>query len=378
MAIANGGFDAATTNWTGTNCTLAVAASGQSGLCLQITRTGGDYQYAASDAFTVVAGTLNEITLWVKSGTSGAESFRASIVESGADLAVTGGTSSATWTAYRFRFTPVGTSVVLRLQKNTATAGTMFFDTVSNTELQVTVYASTMFDEIDDILLDASKTRWPDAEKLIYLNAGQRQAVIFKPDSYTVSDAYKLAAGTKQDVPDGTSSFTNASGDTLPACIQLIRLVRNMGTNGLVAGTSIPPIGADMLDAYNPDWHTDTATAAVKNYVFSDDDPKHFYVTPPNLGTGYVDAIFSAVPPDVEADAGPSYAVSITLSNIYRDILTNYILHRCYGKDAALSQYNAQRSDYYWNLFVLGLDRKDLVKKETNPNVKRMNPSTEE
>ena len=60
-----------------------------------------------------------------------------------------------------------------------------------------TIYASTLFTEVDGVLLDTDKTRWTDAEKLRYLNAGQRQAVILKPDVYTVSMVYKLATGTK-------------------------------------------------------------------------------------------------------------------------------------------------------------------------------------
>jgi hypothetical protein len=242
-----------------------------------------------------------------------------------------------------------------------------------------TILASTLFTEIDGVLLDAAKTRWTDAEKLRYLNAGQRQAVILKPDAYTLSEVYKLVAGTKQGVPDGTASFVTPAGATIKECIQLLRLVRNMGITGLVAGPAITPIGMDFLDAYNPDWHSGTVNAVVKNYIFNDDDPGHFYVTPPQpaASQGYVEAVFSAAPADVVAAPGPSYAVAITLSDVYRDILVNYILFRCYAKDAALSPFNAARATEYWNLFALGLERKDLVRKEYSPNQKRPNPSTE-
>ncbi len=243
-----------------------------------------------------------------------------------------------------------------------------------------TVYASEIFTEVDGVVLDDNKVRWPDDEKIRYLNAGQRQAVVFKPDVYVKNEVYKLVAGTKQSIPDGSASFLNPSGTTINEGIQLIRLVRNMGTTGLVAGAAITPVGMDILDAYNPDWHSDTASATVKNYVFNDDDPTRFYVTPPQPSSdqGYIEAIFSAVPADLEAITGPNpYDVVITLSDIYRDVLINYILHRCYAKDAALSPYNAQKATDYWNLFVLGLDRKDLVKKTYSPNVKRENPSTE-
>ena len=242
-----------------------------------------------------------------------------------------------------------------------------------------TIYASTLFTEVDAILLDTSKVRWTDAEKLRYLNAGQRQAVILKPDVYTLSTVYKLAAGTKQSVPDGTSSFQTPAAVTIPECIQFLRLIRNMGTTGLVAGAAITPVGMDFMDAYNPTWHADTASAVVKHYIFNEEDPDHFYVTPPQptSSQGYVEGVFSAAPADVVAAAGPSYDVAITISDVYRDILVNYILFRCYAKDAAMSPYNAARAQEYWNLFVLGLERKDLVRREFSPNQKKPNPSTE-
>ncbi len=244
-----------------------------------------------------------------------------------------------------------------------------------------TIYASAIFTEADGVLLDAAKTRWTDAEKLRYLNAGQRLAVILKPAVYTLNEVYRLVEGTKQSIPDGTASFQTPTGVTIEEGIQLIRLVRNMGLTGLVPGAAITPIGMDFMDAYNPDWHADTVNAVVKNFIFNEDDSGHFYVTPPQpsgaSAQNYVEAVFSAVPADVVAVSGPSYDVVITLSDIYRDILLNYILHRCYAKDAALSPYNAQRSVEYWNLFVLGLERKDLVRKEYSPNVKKPSPSTE-
>lgn len=242
-----------------------------------------------------------------------------------------------------------------------------------------TILASDIFSECDGVLLDADKVRWTDAEKLRYLNAGQRQAVIFKPDVYTLSETYKLAAGTRQSVPDGTSAFQTPAGVTIKECVQLLRLVRNMGVTGLVAGPAITPVGMDFLDAYNPDWHSATANAIVKHYVYNEEDTRHFYVTPPQpaASQGYVEAVFSAVPDNVAALAGPSYAVAISISDVYKDTLVNFILFRCYAKDAAFSPFNAARATEYWNLFVLGLERKDLVRREYSPNQKRPNPSTE-
>jgi hypothetical protein len=232
--------------------------------------------------------------------------------------------------------------------------------------------ASAILAQVDTVLLDTAKTRWPDAEKLEYLNDGQRQIVLYKPDAFVVNDVYLLDSGTLQGIPDGTNSYQNASTQTLDEGIALIKVVRNMGADGLTPGAVISKIGADFLDQYNPDWHSDSEVAAVKNYVFDEDDPTRFYVSPPNDGTGYVEAVYSALPSDVGAVGS-----AITLSDFYRDALRNYILFRCYVKDAALSPLNANRAIQYFNLFVQGLGRMDLVRKIISPNTPKRNPSTE-
>jgi len=243
-----------------------------------------------------------------------------------------------------------------------------------------TILVSAIFTECDGVLLNANKSRWGDAEKLRYLNAAQRQIVLLKPSAYTVDAVYRLVAGTKQTIPDGTASFLTPAGATISECIQLIKVVRNMGTTGLVAGSAITPVGEDILNGIDPDWHLATAAAVVQNYIFDERAPLQFYVTPPQptSSQGYIEAVCSAIPTDVETDEAETYEVEITLSDVFRDIITNYILFRCYAKDAAISPYNAARAAEYWNLFVLGLERKDLVKREYSPNVKLANnPSTE-
>jgi len=232
------------------------------------------------------------------------------------------------------------------------------------------VLASTIFTEVSGVLYDTSAVHWTDAEKLRFLNAGQRQLVLFKPDAYAINDEYKLAAGTIQSIPDGSAAFTNAAAATLVEGIQFIKLTRNMGIAGLVAGDAIPVVDMTMMDSAYPGWHAETATAAVQNYMFDERDPKHFYVYPANTGTGYVEAVYSGLPAAVATTA-----TAITLSDVYQHALTDYVLFRCYGKDAALSPYNAERAVFYWNQFVEGIGRMDMAKKMESPNLKQPNPS---
>lgn len=235
-----------------------------------------------------------------------------------------------------------------------------------------TVLASAILAQVDTVLLDTAKTRWPDAEKLEYLNDGQRQLVLYKPDAFVVNDVYALVDGTKQSIPDGTNSFQNASSETLDEGIALIKVVRNMGTAGTTPGRAIILVGVDFLNRYDPDWHLGPESEIVKNYIFDESDPTRFYVSNPISGGGYVEVVYSALPGDVAAVGN-----AITLRNVYRDALRNYILFRCYDKDAALSPLNVSRSIEKFNLFVGALGRMDLVRKVISPNMPKRNPSTE-
>jgi len=148
--VSNGGFDSAATDWTGSQCTLASVGSGESGNCLEITRTGDTTQMAYQE-ITLTEGKTYRFTFWVKSGTSGDEPFL---------LDVTGGAtgtagpwltsslsrlSSSTWTSYSFVYT-AGSDANhwVRLRKISSTAGTMLFDTVSVYEVTPAITAVTI------------------------------------------------------------------------------------------------------------------------------------------------------------------------------------------------------------------------------------------
>lgn len=128
--VSNGGFASETTGWTAVDCTIASVAGGQADNGLEITRTGGDLQYA-HQAIAVVPNHTYKISGYLKSGTSGAEIGTIYIYEGETILTTAGGTSSGDWTAYEAYFKPSTTSVTIRIIKSSATAGTMLFDTVS-------------------------------------------------------------------------------------------------------------------------------------------------------------------------------------------------------------------------------------------------------
>lgn len=128
--VRNGEFEAGVGGWTAVSCALASVGGGQVGNCLQLTRTGAAAQNC-NQTLTVTTGKLYKFTIYVKSGTSGNEAFRLHFDNQ--DLIK--GTSSAVWVKYTATYEYTGASGLLHLVKDTATAGTMFFDECSVYEI---------------------------------------------------------------------------------------------------------------------------------------------------------------------------------------------------------------------------------------------------
>lgn len=212
-----------------------------------------------------------------------------------------------------------------------------------------TITAQSIIDRAAIIIQDETGTRWPSDELLKWLNDGQREIVMLKPDSYAQNESMALAAGTKQSLPT--------------AGIALIDVVRNMGVDGSTPGKVIRRIDRRILDDQHPDWHEETPSAEVGHYAFDQRDPKHFYVWPPADGTTQVEIIYSASPTEISDPAN-----TITLDDVYANALLDYILYRAYSKDADYAG-NAQRAISARASFMASLGLQDYAEAVYNPNI---------
>ena len=127
------------TSWTAANGTLALAAAGQAGNCLEITSTGGATQSGYQN-ITLVSGKSYRVSYYVKSGTAGDDAYIVSMtdVSTGTTMGSGIGTSTNAWVAGYFDFTATDTDGRINLVKNTthaASPGTMFFDTITVYEI---------------------------------------------------------------------------------------------------------------------------------------------------------------------------------------------------------------------------------------------------
>lgn len=209
-----------------------------------------------------------------------------------------------------------------------------------------TITATTIINEVLATLQDASGTYWSRAELLTYLNDGQREICIAKPDAYTLNENLQLVAGTKQTLPAAGNIFMG--------------ITRNMGVNGSTPGRAPRFVRMEIMNRQNPNWHTASASATVMEYTLDERDPKHFYVSPPQPATspGQVEIMYGATPPDVATEAG-----AITLDNIWKSALQRYMEFRAYSKDAEHAREDAAAGTAY-KLFALLVGAKKKAEDE--------------
>jgi len=215
-----------------------------------------------------------------------------------------------------------------------------------------TIITQTIIDRAETIIQDTTNVRWPAAELLNWLNDGQREIVLLKPEASVVNASVQLtAAKTKQTLP--------------AAAITLLDVTRNMGSNGTTDGDAIRLVSREVLDAQSPDWHTHTNTGGkIQHYVFDPRDPKTFYVYPKAPATAwYVELVYSASPTEI---TNPATAISI--DDIYANALLDYVLYRAYSKDAEYAG-NAQRAVGHYQAFVGSITGKTQSDLARNPNL---------
>jgi len=213
----------------------------------------------------------------------------------------------------------------------------------------MSIAAQALIRRVVETLQDTTSIRWPVAELVRYLNDGQREIIVHRPDAMVTNASLTLTAGTKQSLPSNGA--------------KLIDVVRNS------AGSkrAIRMCAREILDAQSPGWHNLSGVTEIVHFMFDPRDPKVFYVYPPAQSAGAsVDLVYSALPTDIaEPAAGTDYSAVagfISVPDIYSNALQDYVLYRAYTKD---SQYagNEARAQARYAAFAnaLGIEIKATV-----------------
>lgn len=202
------------------------------------------------------------------------------------------------------------------------------------------VAAKVVVRRASDILKDATGVRWPADELVRWLNDGQRELAILRPDAAAVIKPLALAAGFRQSLP--------------ATAIKLIDIPNNAG--GTMA--TVRQVQRAELDVLLPAWRTATASASVKHFMHDPRVPRVFEVYPPVLAGTTVDAAYAEFPVDVVEPAANSdwnaVAGNIGVPDIYTNALVDYVLSRAFSKDSELTV-NAARAQGHYQAFANAL-----------------------
>jgi hypothetical protein len=206
-----------------------------------------------------------------------------------------------------------------------------------------TVPCREVVDSAGLLLQDSKHVRWTAAELMKWLNAGQAEAVIYKPNICVRSIDKVQDKGTKQDLPaDGLS---------------LIDIPRNSD------GNVITVIPRSSLDAQEPGWHLPkNASATALHYCYSELDPKHYYIYPPSPGGSKVELIYNAIPTSVRIDD------PIAIDDIYVSALVDYVIYRAFSKDSEFAPLSGASAAQHYTNFQNAIRGKAGSEAATDPN----------
>lgn len=215
-----------------------------------------------------------------------------------------------------------------------------------------TILASAIEDQIKEVMSDVDNVTYTTADILEWINDAQRLIALVRPDAASQTASMQLVEGTKQTLSTGR---------------RLIGVVRNMGVDGLTPGRAVGLSEMSALDEANPDWHTDTTSVTVQNYMFDLNRPEEFYVYPPIPASPdvYVEVKEALNPTDVAAIGN-----TINVEDIYAPVIIEWVMYRLFSRDSEETP-NFQRGESHkQNVFnILGIKfEKDVMARPKQRN----------
>jgi len=198
---------------------------------------------------------------------------------------------------------------------------------------------------ISIVLQDTAATRYTNANLVKFLNDGQREVVLHRPDANVTTETFSCANGSKQALP--------------VAGLRLVDVIRN------VNGNAITQVERAILDQNLPNWHETLAGAkGIEHFVYDSGNPKNFYIYPKGIsGTHSLEIVYSSIP--LVIPTAYSSATNIALDDVYANCLVDYTLYRAYQIDSA--EGNIQRSAMHFQAFSQSLGIKTRSDAASSP-----------
>ena len=211
----------------------------------------------------------------------------------------------------------------------------------------MTIPAKSIIRRVVETLQDPTSIRWPVPELVRYLNDGQREVKLHRPDTVRQTGDIALVAGSRQTLP--------AQSD------KLIEIWHNKTSR-----RAVQMVDRRILDDQTPGWHALPAAADVLHYTYDARVPTEFFVYPPAAAGAVLVGAFSVNPTDIPEPADGSTYDAVTGGIAIIDSLSNclqdYILYRAYTKDSEYAG-NVARAQAHYTMFAnaLGIEVKGTV-----------------
>lgn len=226
----------------------------------------------------------------------------------------------------------------------------------------MTIPAMSIVKAAATVLQDLDGVRWSAAELVDWLNAGQREIQIYRPDATAKTVDGTLAAGPRQ-------VLTSIAEVNAIKPLRLIEVTRNTST--LSARGAITLAEKDDIDAVDPEWYALPGSVDIEHFMVDAREPMAFYVYPPALAGAKVEITVSTSPTDVPAPVGNAYTSvtgNIDVADNFANALVDYILHRAFLKDTEFAA-DVNRAVAHYNAFgnALGVEMRAGVLVASNP-----------
>lgn len=209
------------------------------------------------------------------------------------------------------------------------------------------IAAQSIIRRVVETLQDPTSIRWPVSELVRYLNDGQREIKLHRPDTVRQTGDIALVPGSRQKLP--------ANAD------KLIEIWHNKASK-----RAVQMVDRRILDDQTPGWHALPGSADILHYTYDPRVPTEFFVYPPASGGNSLVGAFSVNPTDIAEPAdGALYTAvvgDIQIIDSLANCLQDYILARAFMKDSEYAG-NGARAQTHYTMFTnaLGIEVKGTI-----------------
>lgn len=197
-----------------------------------------------------------------------------------------------------------------------------------------TITAGEIVVQCQELAQDESGDIWTAAEGVAWVNDAQRAIAIARIDASVSRGSMQLVPGIKQ-------SITGR---------RLVAVHYNLGSDGATVGLPVRLIERGIKDESDPLWTTETAATQIFEYMYDEDNPKNFDVSPPvHASTQVHIEVTQGVDPTDCADLNST----IDLDDIYVPAIIEWVMYRFFGRDSEETPNHQRAISYFGNFFHL-------------------------